>query len=248
MRIDSGVEAGDQVSIHYDPMIAKIITSGADRAEAAGRMAAALAATEVVGLPTNRAFLQAIFATPAFAAADLDTGFIERHRAELLPGPVAPGPRDLALAALHVLLDEARASAAGADPADPHSPWGLAAGWRLNRSAFVDLTFAGREDRHVVRAHYVPGGFRLDLPGGSVSAEGTLEGDGTLIARLDGVRLKARVLRSGHRLVIFAAGTECTLEHVDPRFASAAAAGGAGRLVSPCRAPSPAWRWRRAMW
>ncbi len=233
VRIDSGVGAGDQVSIHYDPMIAKIITSGADRAEAAGRMVAALAATEVVGLPTNRAFLQAIFATPAFAAADFDTGFIERHRAELLPGPAAPGPRDLALAALHVLLDEARASAAGADPADPHSPWGLAAGWRMNRSAFVDLTFAGAGERHVVRAHYVPGGFRLDLPGGTVAAEGTLDPDGGLTARLAGVRLKARVLRSGHKLVIFAAGTECTLDHVDPRFASAAAAGGAGRLVSP---------------
>ncbi|OYX82878.1 MAG: hypothetical protein B7Y84_19055 [Azorhizobium sp. 32-67-21] len=151
----------------------------------------------------------------------------------MLPGPAAPGPRDLALAALHVLLDEARASAAGADPADPHSPWGLAAGWRMNRSAFVDLTFAGAGERHVVRAHYVPGGFRLDLPGGTVAAEGTLDPDGGLTARLAGVRLKARVLRSGHKLVIFAAGTECTLDHVDPRFASAAAAGGAGRLVSP---------------
>ncbi|MEW6122190.1 MAG: acetyl/propionyl/methylcrotonyl-CoA carboxylase subunit alpha [Pseudomonadota bacterium] len=233
VRVDSGVRAGDSVSIHYDPMIAKIITYGADRAEAAGRMSAALAATEVVGLPTNRAFLQAIFATPAFAAAELDTGFIENHRAELLPGPAPLAARDLALASLFLLLDEARAASAGADAADPFSPWGLAPGWRLNRSAFVDLTFAAGTERIAVRAHYVPGGFRLDLPDGSVQVEGGMAADGTLEARLDGVRMRARVVRAGQRLTVFAAGAETSLDHVDPRQASIEATGTAGRLVAP---------------
>ncbi|MEP9379628.1 acetyl/propionyl/methylcrotonyl-CoA carboxylase subunit alpha [Aquabacter sp. CN5-332] len=233
VRVDSGVRAGDSVSIHYDPMIAKIIAAGADRAEAVGRMGAALAATEVVGLPTNRAFLQAIVAEPAFAAAELDTGFIERHRDTLLPGPAPVEPRALALAALHVLLDEARMSAQTADAADPFSPWGLAPGWRLNRSAFVDLTFADGAARIAVRAHYVPGGFHLDLPGGQLSVEGVMDDDGTLTARLDGVRLRARVVRSGQRLTVFAAGTERSLDHVDPRLASIEATGTAGRLVAP---------------
>ncbi|TCT06614.1 acetyl-CoA carboxylase biotin carboxylase subunit [Aquabacter spiritensis] len=233
VRVDSGVRAGDSVSIHYDPMIAKIIAAGADRAEALGRLAAALAATEVVGLPTNRSFLQAIIAAPAFAAAELDTGFIERHRDLLLPPPAPVEARTLALAALHVLLDEARLSAKDADPADPFSPWGLAPGWRLNRSAFVDLTFAAGAERIAVRAHFVPGGFRLDLPGGAIDVEGTITADGTLAARLDGVRLRARVVRSGQRLSVFAAGTERSLDHVDPRQASIEATGTAGRLVAP---------------
>ncbi len=232
-RVDSGVRAGDSVSIHYDPMIAKIIAFGADRAEAVGRMGAALAATEVVGLPTNRAFLQAIVAEPAFEAADLDTGFIERYRATLLPGPVPLAQRDLALAALHVLLDEARLSAQSAEAADPFSPWGLAPGWRLNRSAFVDLTFSDQGQRIAVRAHYVRDGFRLDLPGGQMAVEGVMDPDGALTARLDGVRMRARVVRSGQKLTVFAAGAERSLDHIDPRVASIEATGTAGRLVAP---------------
>ncbi|QTL05328.1 acetyl/propionyl/methylcrotonyl-CoA carboxylase subunit alpha [Aquabacter sp. L1I39] len=233
VRVDSGVRAGDTVSIHYDPMIAKIIAEGADRAEALGRLRAALAATQVVGLSTNRAFLQSILAEPAFAAADLDTGFIERHRDTLLPPPAPVDDRSLALAALYVLLDEARASASSADPADPWSPWGQAPGWRLNRSAFVDLTFADRDTRIAVRAHYAADGFLLDLPGGRLAVEGKLSEDGTLIARLAGVRLTARVVRSGARLTVFAAGAERSLDHVDPRLASIEATGTAGRLVAP---------------
>jgi len=233
VRVDSGVRAGDSVSIHYDPMIAKIIAYGADRTEALGRLGAALAATEVVGLATNRAFLQAIVAEPAFAAADFDTGFIEHHRDTLLPAPLPVNDRVLALAALFVLLDEARLSAASADPADPWSPWGLAPGWRLNRSAFVDLTFADRDMRIAVRAHYAAEGFLLDLPSGRVALEGAMSPDGTLIARLDGVRTRARVVRSGAKLTVFAAGTERSLDHVDPRLASIEATGTAGRLVAP---------------
>ncbi len=233
VRVDAGVRAGDTVSIHYDPMIAKIIGMGADRAEAVGRLQAALAATEVVGLPTNRAFLQAIAGHPAFAAADLDTGFIERFAADLLPPPAPVDDRTVALAALAVLLEEARASAASADPADAFSPWGLAPGWRLNRAAYVDLTFDDRGARIAVRAHYRTDGFTLDLPDRAMTVSGTVAADGTLVARLDGVRLKARVVRSGTRLTVFAGGAERMVEFIDPRIASIEATGTAGRLVAP---------------
>ncbi|TDT91303.1 3-methylcrotonyl-CoA carboxylase alpha subunit [Azorhizobium sp. AG788] len=233
VRVDTGVRAGDTVSIHYDPMIAKIIARGADRAEAVGRLAAALAATEVVGLPTNRAFLAAIANHPAFAAADLDTGFIGRFGADLLPAPEPVDDRTLALAALSILLEEARVSATATDPADPFSPWGLAPGWRLNRAAYVDLTFSDGGARLVVRAHYRARGFALDLPGGTLEVEGRLEADGTMEARLAGVKLRARVVRSGMKLTVFAGGTERLIEFVDPRRASIDATGTAGRLVAP---------------
>ncbi|MGU3496453.1 acetyl-CoA carboxylase biotin carboxylase subunit [Xanthobacteraceae bacterium A53D] len=233
VRVDAGVRAGDTVSIHYDPMIAKIIAAGADRAEAVGRLQAALAATEVVGLATNRTFLAAIAAHPAFAAADLDTGFIARHAGDLLPAPEPVDDRTLALAALAILLEEARVSAAAADAADPFSPWGLAPGWRLNRAAHVDLTFADQGNRIAVRAHYRPGGFVLDLPGGPLAVEGKPEADGALAARLAGVRLKARVVRSGMKFTVFAGGTERSVDFVDPRVASIDATGTAGRLVAP---------------
>ncbi len=232
-RVDTGVRAGDAVSIHYDPMIAKIIVAGADRAEAVGRLVAALSATEVVGLPTNRAFLKAIAEHPAFAAAKLDTGFIARHAADLLPPPRPVDDTALALAALTVLEEEARQSAEAVDAADPFSPWGLAPGWRLNRDAHVDLNFADGERQIVVRAHFRPNGFVLDLPGGPMTAEGEAAADGSLKARLDGVALTARVVHTGTALTVFARGDAQSVEFIDPRLASLAATGTAGRLVAP---------------
>jgi len=232
-RVDTGVRAGDAVSIHYDPMIAKIIVAGADRMEAVRRLEAALAATEVVGLATNRVFLKAIAAHPAFAAAELDTNFIARHQEVLLPAPEPLDDTVLALAALSILKEEARQSAEAVDPSDPWSPWGRAPGWRLNRDAHVDLTFADRERRIAVRAHFRPNGFVLSLPGGDVTVEGEVETDGALRARLDGVALSARVIRTGAHLTVFVRGGEYGVEFIDPRLASQAATGTAGRLVAP---------------
>ncbi|WP_348831829.1 acetyl/propionyl/methylcrotonyl-CoA carboxylase subunit alpha [Xanthobacter sp. KR7-225] len=232
-RVDTGVRAGDAVSVHYDPMIAKIITRGADRTEAIARLETALAMTEVVGLSTNRAFLKAIASHPAFAAADLDTSFIARHQADLLPPPAPVDDAVVALAALFVLKEEARQSAEAVDAADPFSPWGRAPGWRLNRDAHVDLTFADRERRIAVRAHFRPSGFVLDLPGGPLTVEGEADAEGAIRARLDGVALSARVVRTGAHLIVFVRGGEFGLEFVDPRLASQAATGTAGRLVAP---------------
>ncbi|MFG1305140.1 acetyl/propionyl/methylcrotonyl-CoA carboxylase subunit alpha [Xanthobacter autotrophicus] len=232
-RVDTGVRSGDSVSIHYDPMIAKIIVSGADRTEAVRRLDAALAATEVVGLATNRVFLKAIATHPAFAAAELDTNFIARHQDQLLPPPQPVDDTVLALAALFLLKEEARQSAEAVDAADPWSPWGRAPGWRLNRDAHVDLNFADRERRIAVRAHFRPSGFILSLPGGDMSVEGDAEADGTLRARLDGVALSARVIRTGAHLTVFVRGGEYGVEFIDPRLASQAATGTAGRLVAP---------------
>jgi len=235
-RVDTGVRAGDTVSIHYDPMIAKIIVSGRDRLEAVGRLEAALGATEVVGLATNRAFLKAIAGHPAFATAELDTGFIARHAADLLPALPAVSDTTLALASLAILKEEARQSAEAVDAADPFSPWGRAPGWRLNRDAHVDLTFADPAAGGAqlsVRAHFRPAGFILDLPGGPVAVEGDAAPDGALSARLDGVALSARVIHTGNLFTVFARGGEQQVEFIDPRLASLAATGTAGRLVAP---------------
>ena len=92
LRVDSGVREGDAVSVHYDPMIAKLVAWGEDRAAALRRLAAALTQYRIAGLATNRDFLVRVLRHPAFIAGDFDTGFIERHRADLLP-PAAPVPR-----------------------------------------------------------------------------------------------------------------------------------------------------------
>jgi 3-methylcrotonyl-CoA carboxylase alpha subunit len=83
LRIDTGVEAGSVVSPYYDPMSAKVIAHGRDRTDALSRLASALGETVVVGPRSNAAFLSRLAGHPEFRAGRFDTGFIDRHLADL---------------------------------------------------------------------------------------------------------------------------------------------------------------------
>ena len=104
VRLDCGVRCGDEISVHYDPLIAKLITWGADRAQALARMTAALAQCQVVGVDTNVDFLTRLMNDPAYAGADLDTGLIERERSVLFD--IAPISDEILAAAWQELSDE----------------------------------------------------------------------------------------------------------------------------------------------
>jgi 3-methylcrotonyl-CoA carboxylase alpha subunit len=233
IRVDSGVRQGDAISIHYDPMIAKTISHGADRAEALARLRQALAETEVVGLATNLAFLQAIVDHPAFAASTLDTGFIGAHHADLLP-PRQPVPMQvLALAALASLRGAERDAAAAGPAGDPHSPWARLPGWRLNRDAYTDFAFQDGEAIIAARAHYRGAGFDLDLPDGTVAAEARLGPDGAIVARIASATCKGRVVQRDSELTVFLDGAARRLTLIDPRRPGVGAAVTAGRIVAP---------------
>jgi 3-methylcrotonyl-CoA carboxylase alpha subunit len=113
---------GDSISVHYDPMIAKVIASGADRASALATLRRNLDRTAVFGVANNLPLLRAIAAHPAFAAGDVDTGFVDRELAALNQVP-PPEPEALLLAA-SLALAERRPPGAG------HSPWSQGDGWR----------------------------------------------------------------------------------------------------------------------
>jgi 3-methylcrotonyl-CoA carboxylase alpha subunit len=83
IRVDTGVDAGSAISPYYDPMIAKVIAHGSNRAQALARLATALGETVVVGPHANAAFLKALVSHPKFRAGQFDTGFIDRHLADL---------------------------------------------------------------------------------------------------------------------------------------------------------------------
>jgi 3-methylcrotonyl-CoA carboxylase alpha subunit len=118
IRFDEGVAAGSEVTVHYDPLLAKLVTGGRDRAESIERMAAALRETAVLGVVTNVARLQAIVDHPAFRAGALHTGFLEEH----LRGGARDGcpPAEAVAAALAALsVQPAAAGAAAAATAAP---------------------------------------------------------------------------------------------------------------------------------
>jgi len=130
VRVDTGVRQGDAITPNYDPMIAKLIVWGEDRAAAVRRLADALAAYEVVGVRTNLGLLRAIAAHPAFAQAELDTGFIARHAEALLPddtarlqdGNASPHERKALPRDGKILPDGATPAAGRATPADGSAP------------------------------------------------------------------------------------------------------------------------------
>ncbi|OLU26344.1 3-methylcrotonyl-CoA carboxylase [Pseudomonas sp. PA15(2017)] len=135
-RVDSGVAQGDEVSPFYDPMLAKLIAWGENREEARQRLLAMLAETLVGGFKTNLAFLQRILAHPAFAAAELDTGFIERHQAQLLPpAPALPEAFWQQAGAAMLATDATRQRAD-----DPFSPWAARNAWRSALPAITPMT------------------------------------------------------------------------------------------------------------
>ena len=91
LRIDSGYREGDQVTPYYDPLIAKIIASGEDRAAAIASAAAALRATRIEGIKTNRAFLIACLEDSVFAAGRATTRFIDEHGQRLVQASALVG-------------------------------------------------------------------------------------------------------------------------------------------------------------
>ncbi|WP_298439902.1 acetyl/propionyl/methylcrotonyl-CoA carboxylase subunit alpha [Geobacter sp.] len=234
VRIDTGVGEGGEVSIHYDPMIAKLIVWDTDRAGALRRLRKALADYQVVGVTTNIGFLGSVAAHPAFAAGDLDTGFIERHRSDLFPDPRPASDRTLALASLDLLLRRAEEAkrAAAASP-DPHSPWHQTSGWRLNFDNHHYLHFRDGEEVVTVTVHYRPEGYLLELPGGELLVRGELDAAGDLLADLGGARVKATVVRHGATLTIMKGGQSHTLAIHDPHALSGDEEGAGGRLTAP---------------
>ncbi|MCA1220449.1 ATP-grasp domain-containing protein [Streptomyces sp. 8L] len=90
VRTDSGLTVGTEVGSAYDPMLAKIIAYGPDRATAVRRLRGALADTVTLGVTTNAGFLRRLLAHPRVAAGDLDTGLVEEEAEGLLPGGVPP--------------------------------------------------------------------------------------------------------------------------------------------------------------
>lgn len=184
IRVDGGVRTGDTITPFYDPMIAKLIVHGADRDQARARMLQALAQTQAVGVQTNVAFLSRLMRDSAFAAADLDTGLIERQRATLLPEPTPTNAATLALATAAVLASQGQAQSAP-QAAAPADPWDTRDGWRLGGRYQRQLQWIDNgETRHVGVARQ--------------GADWTLDsGDGTrpFAWRAEDVNGPARVLR-----------------------------------------------------
>ncbi len=163
IRVDTGVREGDEVTMFYDPMIAKIIAWDVTREGAATKLAEALAETQVAGVRTNAGFLVRLISRPEFLEGDVDTGLIDRRRDELIP-PAAPTPQLYARAARFIVDERAR-------PDRGHDPWEAADGFRLLGEARETIEFLAENRRVPVEiTHHRSGALSLKVEGVPVSA------------------------------------------------------------------------------
>ena len=234
VRVDSGVRQGDAITPYYDPMIAKLVVWGEDRVAALGRMRAALAACEIVGVASNVDFLARTVAGKAFSSADLDTGLIERNRTELFPADAGASDEELAAAALAELLaEQAQAAAAAGRSGDPYSPWNIVDGWRLNLGSHLELIFAFGEKVFPVQIHFAPSGYRFETAGREF-AFGGREVNGMLQVTLGDASFRVRAVRDGADWHLFRDGAHRVLTLQSAQLAEAPDA-----LIGSLSAPMP---------
>ncbi len=230
VRYDSGVEAGSEVTVHYDPLLAKVMAHGATRAEACQRLISALRRLGVAGVTTNRDFLLAVVAHPAFAAGDIDTHFIERH----LPGAARLAPRDPALDRLHAIVaaidgHERRRQQGGPLPAS------IPSGWRNNRWRSQDVTF--RIGGEAIEVRYVANtGGRFAVEAGGTASQVIVMAAGPQMVDLDIDSTRRRFTIAVRDDRIYLHGPLGSAELIEqPRFAPR----WSDETVGGCLAPMP---------
>ncbi|MGK5529710.1 acetyl/propionyl/methylcrotonyl-CoA carboxylase subunit alpha [Streptomyces sp. URMC 129] len=223
LRLDSGLVDGSAVSVHYDPMLAKVISWAPTRAEAARALAAALARAEVHGLTTNRDLLVNVLRHPAFLAGDTDTAFLDRHDLATLAAPLADAPARRLSALAAALADAAHRRATARALAT------LPSGWRNVPSQPQRTTYATRDGEITVA-------YRLTRAG--LVAEGfddvTLvdAAPGRVVLESAGVRRTFTVARHGRETYVDSPLGPVALTAVD-RFPDPVAQVRPGSLLAP---------------
>ena len=228
VRVDAGIAEGSVVGSDYDPMLAKVIAHGTDRAEALVRLDAALRATVILGLGTNVGFLRALLADPDVQAGRLDTGLVGRRLDTLVadepPSDVLPAAAVLALAALE-------STGEVVDPFDVPGGWRVGepawTAWRMtvDGTAPVEVRARGRAADAVVAVGETD----------PVRARVAGRADGQVPVTVDGVTRGYAVALAGDTLWLGRDGQVWAVREQAPLDAAAAqaAAGSGGPVVSP---------------
>ncbi len=230
LRVDTGVEDGSTVSVHYDPMVAKVIAHAPTRTEAARILAAGLREAQIDGLRTNRDFLVRLLEDPAFLAGDVDTHFLARPGAEgLVAGLVDDAERAAALAAAALAGQADRRAAAPVLATLP-------SGWRNNPGDDQAVEFTDGDATIAVTYRFVRGALdHLAVDGEPVAGDVRLieAAPDAVELELDGVRSRWSVRRGAGRAV-HVSGPAGQLDLVEAeRYPDPAAQVAPGSLLAP---------------
>ena len=230
VRVDTGVRQGDEISVYYDPMIAKLIVWDESRERALDRLATALSEYRIGGTVTNLDFLYNLATTEAFAQADLDTGFIEKHAESIFHSRAQDIETELPIAAIALLLHKQQARYVATS--DPFSPWQYPTGWRLNEPNLHKLTLHLHQQDHEISVEQCSEGYRVSANNKTVLISGELEED-QLRFDLLGHRQRAVLARTDDGFTLYLPNGACHFHEVMPDTGENSAAEGAGSLSAP---------------
>ena len=203
LRCDMGVDAGDEISSFYDPMLGKIIAWGKTRQDAIERLSRAVAAVEIVGVKTNRALLASVLNDVEFRAGRLATNFLEQRKDVIALAEPTPSPLELLLMGIWCAggVPTPGVSTPGASPWDDRSGWRLAGAsgsvWQFDPGA-VELSLKPSGE---FTARAMSTGFA-----GQVLRRTGDGACGELQIQLDRQVFKARIVDAGGRLQVLCAG------------------------------------------
>ncbi|HEX6542050.1 MAG TPA: acetyl-CoA carboxylase biotin carboxylase subunit [Ktedonobacterales bacterium] len=240
VRVDTGITGGSEVTVHYDPMLAKLIVSAENRPAAIERLRAALDAFAVLGVATNIRLLRAIADEPDFQAGDVTTAFLETHDMSAATRAVVASPGVLAAAALWEMLAAPKAPAS----AKPFNPWSRA-GMNGTAGGTRRFRYCEASSDHVVAVTQPPDGSGFivtvdDMPyAGGAPVRALLDAHANLLTlRMGGAQEKYYLARREYEVLVSAHGTSYTLARPRPLTVESAAHHGdaaAGRqsLVAP---------------
>ncbi|PYH98702.1 3-methylcrotonyl-CoA carboxylase subunit alpha [Aspergillus ellipticus CBS 707.79] len=213
VRIDVGFVAGDEVSAHYDPMIAKLIVRGSTREEAIRKLATALEEYEIAGPITNIEFLKTICRSPDFITGDVETGYIEKHREELFTKEAIEPEvlAQVALACLHHDTDPRSRMQASFEG----SGVGFGPGYQARQISLAELTPGTKSDtKFDVRVQQTGDDtFNVDV-GGHVFEQVVSHSDpasSIITSFFPHTRLDTTVIRDGDTIIAFQRGTQYRL-------------------------------------
>jgi 3-methylcrotonyl-CoA carboxylase alpha subunit len=232
VRVDTGVQQGDEISVHYDPMIAKLIVWDESRERALQRLSTALRDYRIGGTVTNLDFLYNLATADPFQRAELDTGFIERHQALIFRQRQEDLQRDLPMAALALFLHRQQ-QAAPRSGVDPWSPWGSGTGWRLNEPHLHHVMLhCHQHDVHATLEHLPGGSFAICIDGQQTELRGELRGDALVFER-DGHRRRATLACTTEGFTLYLADGACHFRELRPDTGETAQRAAAGGLNAP---------------
>uniref|UniRef100_A0A8C6TVZ6 Methylcrotonoyl-CoA carboxylase 1 (alpha) n=1 Tax=Neogobius melanostomus TaxID=47308 RepID=A0A8C6TVZ6_9GOBI len=233
-RIETGVREGDEVSAHYDPMIAKLVVWGEDRAAALKKLRYCLRQYNIVGLNTNIDFLLSLSSHPEFEAGNVTTSFIPQHYADLFPAPSAPSGATLCQAALGLVLRERSSTHSFTQTSnDPFSPFGCSSGFRVNidLSRNMTLQLGDKSNPHTVFASCLQIGEELYHVTGEVESEG---GASFLHCSVNGVKSRPKIVILDNTVHLFTMEGSAEVSVPVPKYlAGVSGAGAQGGAVAP---------------